>query len=188
MHYEMKSSRKHVQRARGFWKRGDLWSSLRELHDALLVNPDEVEALYGIGRVRASRGEYSVAVWALERAAALDPNNPGVYLALADALLGASRASEAAGYYRRVLRLDRGDLARQAREGLNRIRLRGRPVLTTAVSWARTAAALTVCMAGVTAGTAFRLGHDPDLAVQVMEAKAPALVRTARAERFRLPE
>src|SRR5947199_341518 len=110
-----------IQIARGFWKRGDLKAAVVELHRALEIEPDNVEALFGLGTVRVARGEFAAAAVSLERAISLQPDTPAMHFALAGALASAGNRSQARDGYRRVLKMNDRDLAAAARERLSRL-------------------------------------------------------------------
>jgi tetratricopeptide (TPR) repeat protein len=65
-------------------------------HAILQANPDDVDALVGIGAVELNRGNAPAALAHLERAATKDPDNPKILFHIAGALRYMSRFDEAA--------------------------------------------------------------------------------------------
>jgi tetratricopeptide (TPR) repeat protein len=87
------------------WKRGDILEAMAQLRDAIEVDPDDPLPRTQYGRLKVLAMEYSEALPHLERAAALQPSDPQVWLDLAT-------------LYEKALLLDQGWGARRRAEEL----------------------------------------------------------------------
>ncbi|MGZ3459471.1 MAG: tetratricopeptide repeat protein, partial [Archangium sp.] len=80
------------------------WAEAERLvRRALELRPDTGSFLDSLGFIHCQRGDYPQAVEALERAAALEPDEPVILEHLGDAYQHLSRPGDAAGAWRRAL-------------------------------------------------------------------------------------
>ena len=100
----------------------DAWSALVSLYDsgkvdeaesrcreALRLEPDQLEAIYLLGRIHLDRADSAQAIALLRRAAQLAPDWPEAHAGLGAALLHGSRLEEATYHLRRAADLERND-------------------------------------------------------------------------------
>jgi predicted Zn-dependent protease len=87
------------------WKRGEIPEAMEQLREAIELDPDDPLPRTQYGRMKVLATEYNEALPHLERAAALQPTDPQVWLDLAT-------------LYEKALVLDRSWEARQRAEEL----------------------------------------------------------------------
>jgi hypothetical protein len=90
--------------------------TLRAMHIArarLLVDPRDVRALYTLGFIERTHGQYGEARTHLERAARARPNDIATALLLGEVYLSSNEPSRAADAYRQALSLDPSSVAAQ---------------------------------------------------------------------------
>jgi type IV pilus assembly protein PilF len=106
-----------------YFRKGDYAKSLDYYKEALKVQPDFVNALYGIGRTYLAMNQGGLAVRHLERAAQQSPKVPEIHFDLAEAYLLAGRLDQARYSYETVIDLTPSDspLAAKARQRLGNL-------------------------------------------------------------------
>lgn len=115
--------------------KGDREEASKQLSQVLQQEPDNVTALYTLGRIELGNGAYDKAVSHLRRSQQLASNDGEIALALAEALIGSRQNSEASDLLKQVvgneqnarvlfssslLLVENGDEA-PAREGIERL-------------------------------------------------------------------
>jgi type IV pilus assembly protein PilF len=107
-----------------FYHKGDYVKALDYYKEALRIQPDFINALYGIGRTYLAMNEGGLAVRHLERAAQQSPKVPEVHFDLAEAYLLVGRLDRARYTYETVMDLAPSEsaLAAKARQRLEKIR------------------------------------------------------------------
>jgi len=99
------SSRAHFEAGADFLGRGLLDDAEREFRLALEADPNDQDALAGLGRVQVERGQYSDAVEILERATRVSSQRVSAYRTLGDAHMALGETEEAATAYRQAVAL-----------------------------------------------------------------------------------
>ncbi len=107
-----------------YYRKGDYAKSLDYYKEALKIQPDFVNALYGIGRTYLAMNQGSLALRYLERAVQQAPKVPEIHFDLAEAYLLVGRFDQARYTYESVIDLapSESSLAAKAKQRLSSIR------------------------------------------------------------------
>ena len=105
------SARAHVTTGSDLLKRGLLDDAEREFRLALQSEPNNQDALAGLGQVQVSRGQYSDAVPLLERATRVSSQMVSAFRTLGDAHLALGELDKAAVAYRQAVALAPEDVS-----------------------------------------------------------------------------
>ena len=107
---------RHLKIAEGFAQRGDFGRSVRSYKAALQAMPDGLAAHLGLGNAYYELDSLDAALKHLERARALAPKDPQVYVLLGAAYQSRERTTDAVAAYERYLQLaPDGKFARDVR-------------------------------------------------------------------------
>ena len=96
---------KHLKTAEAFAKKGDFGKSVRSYKAALAVDKDALAAHLGLGNAYYELDNLEASLFHLERARALAPSDPQVFVLLGTVYQSAGRKADAIGAYQRYLEL-----------------------------------------------------------------------------------
>ena len=112
---DLNDAESHKQLAGAFLQQDRAEEALVELIAALLIDPLDAGAHFGIGQIHLNAGRYDEAVTALRRAVGLSENHAEARYALATALMRSGNTQEAAREFDRVQQAQRQALADRRR-------------------------------------------------------------------------
>lgn len=104
------SAKAHVAAGRDLLKRGQLDEAEREFRLAIEADPNDLEAIAGLGQVEVARGQYSEGMAHLERATRLPSQMVSALRSLGDAYAATGDLTRAASAYRQAVALAPADL------------------------------------------------------------------------------
>ena len=105
------AARGHVATGNDLLQRGDLDGAEREFRIVLGSEPNNQDALAGLGQVQVRRGQYSDAVLLLERATRVSSQMVSAFRTLGDAHLALGEVDQAATAYRQAVALAPEDVS-----------------------------------------------------------------------------
>ena len=95
-----------INQAVALRQQGKLWEALQIFQQALSLDPNNFDALLGIGTLNAQLGRFKEALPLIMRAGVVQPNNFAIYCSLGEALQGLKRYAEALARYDEALAVD----------------------------------------------------------------------------------